>query len=79
MTKVLIIDDDQAMCKVLSGLVNQMGHDAVYEHILDAGLNEVRSNPYDVVLLDAHLPDGSGLDILPKVREIRSSPESFEA
>lgn len=75
MTTVLIIDDDQAMCKILSGLVNQMGHDAVYEHTLDAGLKEVRSNPYDVVLLDVHLPDGSGLDILPNIRETRSSPE----
>ncbi len=75
MTKVLIIDDDQAICKMLSGLVNQMGHRAVYEHTLAAGLNEVRSNPYDVVLLDVYLPDGSGLDILPKIREARSSPE----
>lgn len=75
MIKVLIIDDDQAMCKMLSGLVNQMGHDAVCEHTLAAGLNEARSNPYDVVLLDVHLPDGSGLDILSKIRETRSAPE----
>jgi len=75
MTKVLIIDDDQTMCKMLADLVNQMGHAAVYEHTLDAGLKEARSNPYDVVFLDVHLPDGSGLDILPKVRQTRSSPE----
>ncbi len=75
MTKVLIIDDDQAMCKMLSDLVNQMGHDAVYEHTLNAGLKEVRSNPYDVVLLDVHLPDGSGLDIIPQIRKMHSSPE----
>ncbi len=75
MIKVLIIDDDQAMCKMLSGLVNQMGHDAVCEHTLAAGLKEARSNPYDVVLLDVQMPDGSGLSILPQIRVSKSSPD----
>lgn len=75
MTKILIIDDDPTMCKILSGWINQMGLDVVCEHTLDAGLNEALSNPYDVVLLDVHLPDGIGLDILPKIRKTPSSPE----
>ncbi|MEE8429763.1 MAG: sigma-54 dependent transcriptional regulator [Candidatus Desulfatibia sp.] len=75
MTQVLIIDDDRAMCEMLAGLVNQMGYKAVCEYTLDTGLKEVQSRPYDVVLLDVQLPDGSGLDILPKIRETDSSPE----
>jgi two-component system, NtrC family, response regulator len=75
MTKILIIDDDHTMCKILSRMVNKIGFDAVCEHTLDAGLNEALSNPYDVVLLDVQLPDGVGLDILPKIRKTLSSPE----
>ncbi len=75
MINVLIIDDDQSMCRVLSNLLDKLGHYAVCEQTLDAGLNEAQSNPYDVVLLDVHLPDGSGLDILPKIRKTSSSPE----
>jgi two-component system NtrC family response regulator len=75
MTKVLIIDDDHVICKMLSDLVNQMGHDVVCEYTLETGLQEVLARPYDVVLLDVHLPDGSGLDILPKIRGTESSPE----
>ena len=75
MSKILIIDDDQAMCKMLSGLVNRMGHDAVYKHTLDEGMKEGLSNPYDVVFLDVQMPDGSGLDLLPNIRETPSSPE----
>lgn len=75
MTPVLIIDDDHSMCKILSSLVNQMGYDAVCEHTIDAGLKEALSKPYDVVLLDVQLPDGSGLDIIPKIRDSHPFPE----
>jgi two-component system NtrC family response regulator len=52
-----------------------MGHDTSTRHTLNDGLKEALSNPYDVVLLDVQMPDGSGLDILPKIRETPSSPE----
>lgn len=75
MAKILIIDDDQAICKMLSTLVSEVGHNAVCKHTLHDGLKEALSKPYDVVLLDVQMPDGSGLDILPKIRETLSSPE----
>ncbi|MEA3358257.1 MAG: sigma-54 dependent transcriptional regulator [Thermodesulfobacteriota bacterium] len=75
MSHILIIDDDQAICKMLSALISEIGHDTVCSHTLHDGLKEALSNPYDVVLLDVQMPDGSGLDILPKIRETPSSPE----
>ena len=75
MTKILIIDDDRSMCKMLSDLVQQMGHDTVCEFTLKAGLNAAFSDSYDLVLLDVHLPDGNGLDIIPQIRKLHSSPE----
>lgn len=75
MIKVLIIDDDETMCEMLSDLVYQMGHDAVCKHTLDTGMKEALLNPYDVVFLDVQMPDGNGLDVLPKIRQTRSSPE----
>ena len=75
MAQILIIDDDPGMCEMLLDLVARMGYDAACRNTLDGGLNEVLSKPYDVVLLDVHLPDGSGLDILPKIRATRSAPD----
>ncbi len=75
MAKVLIIDDDRTTCTMLSNLVNQMGHEAVCEYTLHAGLNEARAHLYNIVFLDVQMPDGSGLDILPKIRDTPSSPE----
>ena len=67
MAKILIIDDDPEMCEMLLDLIARMGHNASCRNTLEDGLKEVRSNPYDIVFLDVQLPDGSGLDILPKM------------
>lgn len=75
MARILIIDDDKSICNMLSTLVKKIGHDTSIRHTLNDGLKEALSNPYDVVLLDVQMPDGSGLDILPKIRETPPSPE----
>jgi len=72
---VLIIDDDRLVCESISHVVQQMGLQPVQTYNLKDGLEKVRSGPFDVVFLDVHLPDGSGLDILPSILETPSSPE----
>ncbi len=61
MADVLIIDDDKAMCRMLSQMVERIGHKAAQKHTLTEGVEEALGKPYDVVFLDVRLPDGSGL------------------
>ena len=75
MANVLIIDDDRAMCDMLSGRMRDMGHNATYALTLKAGLKQAFSESFDVVFLDVGMPDGNGLEALPKIRETPSSPE----
>ncbi|MCP4345366.1 MAG: sigma-54-dependent Fis family transcriptional regulator [Desulfobacterales bacterium] len=75
MAKILIIDDDKAICNALANAMHRMGHDAEYALTLDKGLAEASSGFFDVVFLDVRLPDGNGLNLLPKIREVSSSPE----
>ena len=75
MAKVLIIDDEEGICKLLTKLMRQMGHQAETALSIREGLALAEAMPYDVVFLDVRLPDGSGLDILPKIRTAPSSPE----
>jgi two-component system NtrC family response regulator len=72
---ILIIDDDQTFCMVLSTMVKHMQHEASVAYTLQDGLGALSSNDFDVVFLDVRLPDGSGLDILPTIRETLSPPE----
>lgn len=75
MANILIIDDDRQMSAMLSEMLAEMGHNAVSVDTGDRGMNEALRNPYDIVFLDVQLPDGSGLDILPRIRQTLSSPE----
>ena len=75
MSKILIIDDDKGLCFTLSDMVERTGHEATSVHTLRDGLEAASSGSFDVVFLDVMLPDGNGLDLLPRIREISSKPE----
>jgi len=75
MARILIIDDDIEVCTLLSMTIERMHHEASYALTLKAGLNENRKNQFDVVFLDVNLPDGNGLEALPRIKESPSSPE----
>jgi len=75
MGNVLIIDDDELFCEMLSEMVTDMGHGVKFTHSLDEGVVEAANGDYDVVFLDVRMPDGSGLRALPKIREMSDPPE----
>ena len=75
MAKVLVIDDDVQICKNLGDLMFKLGHDMQYCHSRAEGIELATTSHMDIVFLDVKLPDGSGLDILPKLREQENPPE----
>ncbi len=75
MANILIIDDDKSMCGMLAAMVKRVGHDAACAFMLKDGLHEALSKTFDVVFLDVYLPDGNGLEVLPRLRRVASVPE----
>ena len=75
MARVLVVDDQEALCTTLCTFLRQKGHDPAYALTLSEGLRMARQGAYDVVFLDVMFPDGSGLDVLPRVKAVASSPE----
>lgn len=73
--KILIIDDDQELCNVLSAQIASLGHEANATYTLQEGYSISLSEKYDVIFLDVRLPDGNGLDILPAIRRTKCAPE----
>ena len=74
MGKILIIDDDEIFCRVMARDLSQNGHDISTAFTIKEGLKTARSDDFDVVFLDVMLPDGNGLENLPAIRSIPSSP-----
>jgi two-component system NtrC family response regulator len=75
MANVLIIDDDQNVCNLMNSLVIDMAHNATCARSLKEGYQKAYSEEFDLVFLDVWMPDGNGLDILPKIQETRSLPQ----
>ena len=75
MPSILIIDDNEMLCNMLSHKVSDMGHRVTHALTLEDGLGRASSETFDVVFLDVRMPDGNGLEVLPKIREMPSSPE----
>jgi two-component system NtrC family response regulator len=75
MGKVLLIDDDEKISKAIFALINQMGHDADVAFTLNDGLEKALAKEFDVVFLNVFMPDGNGLDLLPKIKGTHSIPE----
>ena len=74
MSKILVIDDDQALCRSLQIQLTEHGHQVEFAHRADSGLERVSTFAPELVLLDLGLPDGSGLGVLPGIRERSDAP-----
>ncbi len=75
MAHILIIDDDVQLCKALAMVISSMGHKVQSANFLVQGLDLARQGVFDVVILDIGLPDGNGLEALPRIRGSKNKPE----
>ncbi|MBW1990271.1 MAG: sigma-54-dependent Fis family transcriptional regulator [Deltaproteobacteria bacterium] len=75
MGRVLVIDDDRALCDMMVELVRRVGHKGTRETTIAAGLARLESEPFDLVFLDVQMPDGNGLDALAEIKRRPDSPE----
>ncbi len=66
---VLVIDDEPVLQDVLGSLLTGDGFEYLQATTAAAGMQILREEEVDVVLLDLMLPDRSGLDLLPDIKE----------
>ncbi len=67
---VLIIEDDALMRKSLASFCRQNSYEAILAESASEGLRLFSTHNVNVVLLDMRLPDGSGLEVLAKLRAL---------
>ncbi len=68
--RLLIIDDDVALCRSIQLQLQTKGLDAATAHTASDGLARLRERPPDLVLLDINLPDADGLAVLKQIAEV---------
>lgn len=75
MANILIVDDDRLVTDSLRQVVEKMGHAATIAASVAEALRLFPDGGFDIVFCDVRMPDGSGLDILPKIRAASAAPE----
>ena len=69
--RILIVDDDEALCDLLKKLFSIHGYEVETALTLRAASEAFRKNVFDVALLDYHLSDGFGDVLLDEFRALR--------
>ena len=64
MKNILIMDDDQSLCRSLQLIMKTKGVTIRSTHTAEAGLAQLNKEPPNLLLLDLVLPDADGLELL---------------
>jgi len=67
MPRVLYIDDDEGLCRVVKRDLERNGYSVDLAHDGMSGLAKIEAERYDAVILDHHMPGRDGLSILAEI------------
>lgn len=74
MDRVLLVDDDVQLCKLLAERLSTEGFTIETVHDGALGLERALSTEYALVVLDLMLPGMGGLDVLRRLRKVSPAP-----
>lgn len=80
MSKILVIDDLRSIYLAVRKTLEPKNCQIDYAESGDKGLKKVKTEHYDLILLDIHMPDSNGIEIcteIKKLPEYKSTPVIF--
>ena len=73
-TKILIVDDDQKLCRLVADYLEPMGYDVDSAHDGEQGLAMALQGAYRAVILDVMMPEMDGFEVLKRLRRESDEP-----
>jgi two-component system response regulator CpxR len=74
MGKILIIDDDEELCELVSEYLSVEGFESEAVNDGPSGLAQALSGKFEIVILDVMLPKMNGFDVLRELRKTSAVP-----
>ena len=67
-TRLLMIDDDRKLCRLVSTYLEPLGFDVAAVHTGPDGVERATAEPWHAVILDVMLPGMDGFEVLKRIR-----------
>ena len=77
MKRIFFVEDDLSLISGLSFALKKQGYEVSLARTCREALERWASGPYDLVILDVSLPDGSGYDLCREIRQTSRVPIIF--
>ena len=72
--RILVVDDHDDTLRSMKLLLMRLGYEVLAAENMTDALHIAEEEPFDILLSDIGLPDGSGLELLKRIREMRDVP-----
>jgi two-component system response regulator CpxR len=72
--RVLMIDDDTKLCRLVKDYLDPLGYEVAGVHTGPQGVEQVRDGSFQVVILDVMLPGMDGFEVLRQIRRFSTVP-----
>jgi|GEM_PF-1695929 len=72
--RILLAEDHVDTARILKLVMSNWGHDVETAESVARAVGMARDNPYDLLISDIGLPDGTGLDLIKQVRTFSQVP-----
>jgi CheY-like chemotaxis protein len=69
MARILVADDETADRTLVDAVLRSAGYQVLSVVGGSSGIEAVRSRPFDLVITDVAMPEGTGLELIREIRE----------
>jgi len=73
MFRILIVDDDRDICEIISNFLKEEGYTVNVAYDGESALRRIKTERYDLMILEYNLPGIAGLQVLEEVLQIKPS------
>ncbi|MEW6674625.1 MAG: response regulator [Nitrospirota bacterium] len=73
MQKILVVDDDKDMCRLVSSILEEEGHRVDKAYNSGQAIKRIKAKGYNLIILDYKLPNINGINLLKEIRQIKPS------
>ncbi|MDQ2078815.1 response regulator [Xanthobacteraceae bacterium Astr-EGSB] len=73
-TRILLVDDEEAILRFLTPVLNTQGYEVITAGLVAEATKRIAADSPDLVVLDLGLPDGDGKEVIRTVREFSTVP-----